>query len=121
MPSRIYLVDDDPFVVNALKRELKKVGAELHGYSNPLQAVAAARAQPPDILIADLAMPEMTGLDLARELRTLNPRLRVVVVSTATNDELWSRAKASDLVDATLLKPWSSEDLLRKVLELLAS
>lgn len=78
------LVDDDLPVLEFLSSAVNwsKLGFELAGaYSNPLDALAAAKLHKPDVLITDIGMPEMNGIDLIRALRALQPRMKCVILS----------------------------------------
>ena len=76
--------------------------------------LAAAIGLSPDVIVADLAMPEMNGLDACREIRTAVPHTRIVVI-TANCDEWIARAAFRAGASAFVLKHSAAKDLLTAV------
>ena len=73
---RVFVVDDEHVIASTLAAILK-----LHGYSaafftSPLEALAAARSKAPDLLISDVAMPGISGIDLAIQMKISVPRVQ---------------------------------------------
>ena len=73
--QKIVIVDDDLNVLNALGRSLrsKRTIWDLEFINNPVKAITYAETAMPDIVISDLAMPEMTGIDMIHEMRSFAP------------------------------------------------
>jgi len=120
MPPRILLVDDDDFVRDSLYMLLESAGYEVLSASNAPDGLTIFRQsiRPVDLLVTDYNMPQMSGLELARECSYLFPDLRVLYVSGSTADEklqedLQARKRAF------LAKPFRAEELLRKAKALL--
>lgn len=84
MTIRVVVVEDQKMVLAALVALLKlNQDFEIIGaYSEPLKALADAPSLNPDVVISDIQMPEMGGLDLARRLRSEAPHCRVILLST---------------------------------------
>jgi len=87
---RVFVVDDEHVIASTLAAILK-----LHGYSatyftSPLEALAAARSRAPDLLISDVAMPGISGIDLAIQMRARYPECKILLFSgqAATMDLL---------------------------------
>lgn len=84
MSIRVLVVEDQKTVLAALvallalNRDFDVVG----GYADPVAGLDAALALRPDIVVADIQMPAMSGLDLARKLSVQAPRVRVILLST---------------------------------------
>jgi DNA-binding NarL/FixJ family response regulator len=76
--------------------------------------LAAAIGLGPDVIVADLAMPEMNGLDACREIRNAAPNSRIVIV-TASGDESVARAAFRAGASAFVLKHSAAKDLLTAV------
>lgn len=98
----VLLVDDQIMVGEAVRRALlDEAGIEFHYCSNPLDAVAIARAVQPTVILQDLVMPSVNGLDLVRQYRT-DPHTRntpIIVLSTKEEASVKSdafRAGAND-------------------------
>jgi len=120
MPPRIVLVDDDSSIRDSLYTLLESAGFEVLAASNGPDGLTIFRQsiRPVDLLVTDYNMPQMSGLELARECAYLFPDLRVLYVSGSSADEdLQADLQASRR--AFLAKPFRGEDLLRKARALL--
>ena len=69
VPKRVLVVDDEPKITHVVADYLRTAGFAVTTAANGAAALAAARAQPPDLVVLDLGLPGMDGLDVARELR----------------------------------------------------
>jgi len=120
MPSRVLLVDDDNSVRDSLYTVLENAGYEVLAASNGPDGLTIFRqsVRPVDLLVTDYNMPQMSGLELARECSRLFPDLRVLYVSGSSADD----ALQADLQVSKrgfLAKPFRGDDLLRKARALL--
>ena len=97
MPTRprVLLVDDHPGIVQALSRVLSPecdvVGVIADGRE---VADAAARLQPV-VIVVDLNLPNVSGLDVCRQITQNNPRVKVIVISAMTDDAIRDEALAA--------------------------
>lgn len=97
MPTRprVLLVDDHPGIVRALSRllstECDVVGVMADGRD---VADAAARLQPV-VIVVDLNLPDVSGLDVCRQIRDSNPRVKVVVISARIDEAIRDEALAA--------------------------
>jgi DNA-binding NtrC family response regulator len=69
---RIFVVDDMPLVASTISDILRLSGFSAVSYSDPLEALAAASAESPDFLVSDIYMPELSGIELAARLKSMN-------------------------------------------------
>jgi CheY-like chemotaxis protein len=85
----IYVVDDKPALVDLAIIGLEAAGYSVVGFHDPTDVLAAVRngAPIPDILITDFDMPQMTGLELIRQCRELQPNLKTILVSGTVEAE----------------------------------
>jgi two-component system, cell cycle sensor histidine kinase and response regulator CckA len=92
----LYLDDDEPLVF-LVTRMLERLGYRVSGYTRAEEALAAVRADQGqfDLVVTDLNMPGMSGLDVARELAHLRPDLPVVLTSGYVTEELRAQASAA--------------------------
>lgn len=81
----ILLVDDEPDVLFAVRLALEKGGFVVHAYDNPKKALDEYKPGAYDLLIIDIKMPYMNGLELGAKLRQADPRARICFL-TAIND-----------------------------------
>jgi len=93
--EHVLYVDDDETMVLMVERILERSGYRVSGFNDPQEAIAAVRERPAafDFVVTDFNMPEFSGLDVARALAQLNPRLPVVISSGYITEELRDEAK----------------------------
>lgn len=81
---KVFIVDDEPFIIEGLYEivDWAELDMEIVGQAgNGLEALEALKHIPADILVTDISMPKMNGLDLIRQARELHPELKVIVLS----------------------------------------
>jgi DNA-binding NtrC family response regulator len=81
LDARILVVEDDPSQREMLSGFLRDLGAEVDEADGGRAALDAVRGRSPDVVVTDLRMPEMDGQLLLKEIRAVNPEIRVVVVT----------------------------------------
>jgi two-component system response regulator HydG len=79
--ARILIVDDEPDMVENCARILGRAGHTCVTTTDPRAALAALESEPPDLLITDLKMPELDGMELLRRAREADPALPVIMVT----------------------------------------
>jgi two-component system NarL family response regulator len=120
-PSTVLLVDDHALlrtgVANIINQEADlRVVAEA---GNGLEAVQAFERHRPDVTLLDLRMPVMEGVEAVRQIREIDPRARVIVLTTYdTDDEIARALKAG--AKAYVLKDISADDLIGCIRDVLA-
>jgi DNA-binding NtrC family response regulator len=92
MISRVFVVDDERVIASTTTTILQVNGYEARSFLNPLEALEAARNGAPDMVIADVVMPGLSGIDLAIRLKELCPTCKVLLFS--------GQAKTGDLLEA---------------------
>ena len=115
--ARILVVDDEELARYALREILQSAGHEVVEAINGNEGVALQRAQPFDLVVTDIIMPEKEGVETTIELKRDYPSLKVIAISgggrTRTLDFLkLARQYGADKV---LAKPFSEEELLESV------
>ena len=118
-PELVYVVDDDSILALDLAAILRRSGFSARSFSDPTKAVVAAASEFPALLIADVLMPELSGLELAIELRLLCPDCQVLIISGySCYHTLVDRAYRLGFEIAFLPKPISPAHLIREVTKL---
>jgi two-component system KDP operon response regulator KdpE len=111
--KRILVVDDERQITRMLRTSLQSSGYEVLVAANGAEAYACFEADRPDLIITDLAMPEMTGLDLTRAVRRLS-QTPIIVLSVRDTDVMKVTA-LDEGADDYLTKPFSMPELLARV------
>jgi two-component system KDP operon response regulator KdpE len=110
---RILLVDDDATLRQTLSIGLRAEGHEVLLAADGRTALQAAREDQPDLMVLDLGLPDLSGVEVLRELRTWS-RLPVVVLSARDGSQ--DKVEALDLgADDYVTKPFGSEELLARI------
>jgi CheY-like chemotaxis protein len=113
---RVFVVDDEPVIATTLGMILQIKGFEAHAFDLPLEALQVARELPPDLLITDVVMPLLSGIELAIQMRAFCPNCKVLLFSgQAATVDLLARASASGHHFDVLTKPVHPADLLKKI------
>ncbi len=104
--ERILHVDDEPTVTTALQRLLQKLGYRVESFNSPFHAAERLRATPHDfdLVLTDLMMPGMTGLEIAETVRTLRPNIPVVLLSAFAEGHGAAAVQASGIREI-IVKP----------------
>src|ERR1051325_2476083 len=79
--ARILVVDDEAELQNALVEALSAQSFEVRGFTSGVQAVAALREEAFDVLISDLMMPEMDGIELVKQALEIDPHLVAIIMT----------------------------------------
>jgi len=122
--EHILIVDDEPGITQSLKRVLSRIGYRVIIYNDPRMAFNHFAARPADteIILTDLTMPGMTGLDFARKVFAIRPELPVVL-ATGYGGDLVSPAQLSNHpnIRKVLEKPLDPRNVIQTVTEILKS
>lgn len=109
----ILVVDDEPKIVKLVRDYLERAGFAVHAAGDGKTALSLARTEKPDLIVLDLGLPQLDGLDVTRELRK---------VSTVPIIMLTARSEESDKLiglelgaDDYLTKPFSPKELVARV------
>ncbi|PTQ52658.1 MAG: Chemotaxis regulator - transmits chemoreceptor signals to flagelllar motor components CheY [Brockia lithotrophica] len=119
MSKRILVVDDAAFMRMMLKDILKRGGYEVVGEAaNGVEAVALYRELRPDLVTMDITMPEMDGIAALKQIRTLDPEAKVIMVSAMGQQAMVIEAIQSGARDF-IVKPFQAERVLEAVRKVL--
>lgn len=81
MKSKILIVDDEALVLTGWEYTLSLAGYSVRTASNGREAVKLAAEERPDVVLTDLFMPEMNGVEVCRKIKSMYPETEVVLVS----------------------------------------
>lgn len=114
---RLFIVDDNKYERNGILRSIDwtSLGIEVVGvYANGAEALADMKALQPDIVITDIAMPTMNGIELSERISSLYPRTGIIFISCHSDFE-FARSALHLGVHSYVLKPIQSDELIAAV------
>jgi two-component system KDP operon response regulator KdpE len=110
---KILIADDDPQMLRALRITLTARGYEIVTASDGTEALNAAIRSHPDIVVIDLGMPGLTGIEVIQALRGWS---QVPVLVVSGRSESWDKVEALDAgADDYVTKPFSADELLARI------
>ena len=116
---KILICDDEVFTLKAMSYELKKSGYEIVTAADGFDAMNKIVSERPDIIISDIAMPYLSGLELLNYLKsTFNDNRAILLVSALVREELIKTAMRLG-ADAFITKPFRKGELTAKVKEII--
>src|SRR3989442_14717215 len=114
MNAHILIVDDDNRVTNALRRTLAYEGYQVSITANGEGALSIVRTKPPDLVILDLMLPGIDGLEVCRRLRTSGDWVAVLMLTA--RDAVADRVAGLETgADDYLVEPFALEELLARI------
>jgi two-component system response regulator PilR (NtrC family) len=118
MSQKILVVDDEQIIRESLSFILKQEGFTVDEAANGKEALAKHEIDPYTLIITDIEMPEMKGVELLKQIRTRTPEAMVVIITAFGSVETAIQALREGAADY-LLKPINFDDLLYRVKKLL--
>jgi len=113
MPGRVLVIDDEPQITRALRAALSMQGYDVRTANDPEEGLQVFRDWPPDLVITDLMMPGMSGVEVCRAIRA---RAATPVLILSVRDHERAKVEALDAgADDYVTKPFSVQELLARV------
>jgi DNA-binding response OmpR family regulator len=113
MTARVLIIEDDPNVAEVVARYLEREGYRVQTESDGRLGLEAALAHPPDLVVLDLMLPSLGGLEICRRLRSVAPV--AVIMLTARGEEADRIAGLELGADDYIAKPFSPRELTARV------
>jgi CheY-like chemotaxis protein len=116
MSPRILAVDDEPDILMVVRTALSSEGFDVRTASSGAECLESAQAEPPDLILLDVMMPEMDGFEVVRRLKA-DPKTATipVIMLTALSEKQMIKQAILGGVDYYIVKPFDLEDLITKV------
>lgn len=112
--DEVCLVDDDQSVLRSMEYLLASDGLKVRAFNKPEEFLAHAAAHPVSVVVTDVWMEAVTGLEIIARMCALSPRPRVIVITA--RDDLAARATAMQIGPvAFFMKPFDDEEFLAAV------
>src|SRR6266568_2391210 len=113
MPGRILVLDDEPQITRVLRTALSAQGFDVRAANDPQEGLRLFAEWLPDLVITDLMMPDMSGVEVCRAIRSSSV-VPILVLSVRDNER--SKVEALDAgADDYVTKPFSIQELLARV------
>lgn len=122
--SRILVIDDDPEVRQMLRKMLERAGYDVAEATDGKMAMKHYLAQPADLIITDLIMPEKDGIETITDFRRNSPAVKIIAISgggryTASDNYLYIAKRLG--AHHVLEKPFNHKELLKVIQQLLVN
>src|ERR1700723_720121 len=113
MPDRILVIDDEPQITRVLRAAISAQGYDVRTANDPEEGLQVYRDWAPDLVITDLMMPGMSGVDLTRAIRS---QATTPILVLSVRDHERSKVEALDAgADDYVTKPFGIQELLARV------
>jgi two-component system cell cycle response regulator CpdR len=116
--QRILLAEDDESMRGFLTRALEKAGYDVVSFNNGADAFERLKQEPFTLLLTDIVMPRLDGIELARRASAIDPEIKIMFITGFAAVTLNSDTQPKD--SRVLSKPFHLKDLVREVEKLLA-
>ena len=120
--AKLLVVDDDSDIVQVLKVGLLKNRFLVEAFTNPEEALQSFKSDAESycLLLSDMRMPGLSGMQLARKVKEINPKVKVILMTAfEIRDNEFSKVFPSTQVDGFVQKPIGIRDLTDKILSLI--
>ena len=119
--AKVLVVDDEPDIIRLVARVMEVLGHDVVTASNGPKALEMARTEQPDLIVVDLDLPQLNGLEVCKKVKTGAATSHIpIVMMTAAYVSLADAKRASGVgADEYIFKPFMSETLMRTVARLL--
>ena len=117
----IFVVDDEKAIAETLALILARSGFRVTSFTSPREALEKALALPPSLLLSDVYMPELSGVDLAVQIKERHPHCKILLFSgQAGTIDLLGAVREQGYDFALVAKPIHPVDLLRRIKDLIS-
>jgi DNA-binding NtrC family response regulator len=120
--ARLLIVDDDSDIVQVLKLGLQKNRFSVNAFTNPEAALQSFKSNAKSycVVVSDMRMPELSGIQLAKKVKEINPDVKVVLMTGfEIRDNEFSKVFPSTSVDGFVQKPVGINELANKILSII--
>lgn len=120
--KKVLLIDDDELVLYALKKYLERKGFEVETLSSGQKAVKKYESFKPDIIVSDIIMPDVEGIELITTIRSIDANIPIIAISGGSRRLDTSYLISAELIgaNASLEKPFEEEELVEYINKLTA-
>jgi len=113
--GKILIVDDDPAVSNFLERFLTKKSYQVSTAKNGAEAIEITKKESPQLILLDIRLPEINGIEVLKEIKKINPAIGVIIITAVQEEEIAQEAMKLG-ADDYICKPFDLEYLENSIL-----
>ena len=114
--QRVLIVDDDPDIQKLVGYNLTQAGFEIAGAASGRKALESVQKQPPDIIVLDIMLPDIDGMEVCRTLRQRDGSRRIPIIMLTARGEEIDRVIGFELgADDYVAKPFSPRELVLRI------
>ena len=120
--AKLLVVDDCPDIVQILKLGLQRNGFLVNAFTNPEEALQSFKSDAESycLVVSDIRMPALSGIQLARKVKEINPNVKVVLMTAfEVRDNEFSTVLPSTSIDGFVQKPIRIKELTNKILSII--
>ena len=118
--QRVLIVDDDPDIQRLVGYNLTQAGFEIAGAASGRKALESVQKQPPDIIVLDIMLPDIDGMEVCRTLRQGDASRRIPIIMLTARGEEIDRVIGFELgADDYVAKPFSPRELVLRIKSIL--
>ncbi|MBI3671627.1 response regulator [Candidatus Azambacteria bacterium] len=116
-PKKVLIVEDEQALVRAIQEKLKKEGISVLTAKDGETGLETALLEHPDLILLDIIMPKMNGIEMLRELKedAWGKSAKVIILSNLSDGEMVSEAFKMGIYDFLVKSDWSLDDVVDKV------
>jgi CheY-like chemotaxis protein len=115
-PKTILIVDDEPYMIRLLQHHVERAGYQMVKAVNGREALEKVESAKPDLIIMDVMMPELNGLEVLSQIRQKSETARLPVIIMTANAQRFTKEQAETAgVSAFLTKPFSPTQLMLEI------
>jgi len=110
--KKILICEDEQDTQESLKNFLEKRGYEVYSAVDGKESIELAKKLEPDLVLLDIRMPKVDGLEVAREIRNFNTQAKIIFITAFQGQELSKEAAKYNIVDY-VVKPKAASEVLK--------
>jgi len=111
---RVLVVDDEEEFLNHLVKRLKQRELDVHGFLSGEEAIASIREKPVEVVVLDVRMPGMDGIETLKEIKKIDPLVEVIILTGYADSDTAVEVMELGAFDY-LMKPMDLDDLIYKI------
>jgi DNA-binding NtrC family response regulator len=110
----VLVIDDDPFILQSIQKQLRKANLNLQLINNPIEGLHEIDRKHFDLVLCDIKMEPITGLDVLKSIKIKHPDIPVIILSGYVDDQLIEKTRTIGC-KAFLIKPVRKQELIDSI------